>query len=240
MNEPLKRKSVKPLYHQIYDHIHQQIQSGKLVPGDQIPAEMDLIKDYKVARITVRRAITELVSEGVLDRHAGKGTFVSKPKIDRAIVNVTSFSSRMEAIGLHASAKLLSKEIISAPVKIAEELQIPVGSSLLFLNRLRLSDGDPLVLERVYLSLVRFPGLDAMDLENSSLYNLLCEKFNVKPTKSKKTLELVTANPEESRLLYSSVTHPTLFLLRATVYGDDFPIEFAKILLKGDRFRFQI
>lgn len=240
MSDPLKRQSVKPLYHQIYDHLHQQIDSGKLSPGDQIPAEIDLMKEYLVARITVRRAIRELVNEGVLDRHAGKGTFVSKPKIDRALVNVTSFSSRMEAIGLHASAKLISKEIISAPHKIAEELQIPTGSPLLFLNRLRYSNGDPLVLERVYLSLERFAGLDEMDLENISLYNLLSERFSVKPTRSKKTLELVTANAEESRLLNSSVTHPTLFLLRATVYGEDFPIEYVKILLKGERFRFQI
>lgn len=236
----LTRKSIRPLYFQIYDHIQHQIRSGNLVPGDQIPAEMDLMKEYKVARITVRHAISELVNEGVLERKAGKGTFISKPKIDRTLVDVTSFSSRLAAIGLHASAKLLSKELIIAPAKIAEELEVAEGSRLLFINRLRFSDQDPLVLERVYLSLDRFPGLDAMDLENNSLYALLNDKFNVKPVRSKKTLEIVTANLEESRLFASPSPHTPLFLMRTTVYGNDYPIEFAKILMRGDRFRFQV
>lgn len=240
MEVKLKRKSVRPLYFQIYDHIQQQIRSGNLTPGDQIPAEMDLMKEYNVARITVRHAISELVNEGVLERKAGKGTFISKPKIDRTLVNVTSFSSRLEAIGLHASAKLLSQEVIAAPVNIAQELKVEVDSPILFLNRLRLSDGDPLVLERVYLSLTRFPGLENQDLESNSLYNLLKDKYNVTPVNSKKTLEIVTANLEESRLFGASSPHTPLFLLRAVVHGTDHPIEYVKILMRGDRFRFQI
>ncbi len=239
-SEPLMRHSVKPLYHQIYEQLRQEIETGKLKPGDQIPAEMDLMRDYKVARITVRRAISELVNEGVLERLAGKGTFVGKPKIDRELVNVTSFTSRMEAVGLHASSKMVSKEVIEAIANLADELKVKIGSPILFLTRLRFSDGDPLALERVYMSLDRFPGLDDLNLDNTSLYSLLSEKYNIKPIRSKKTLEMVIANPEESRLLKLVISRSPLFLLRTTVYGEHFPIECAKILMRGDRFRFQI
>lgn len=236
----LERKSISPLYMQIYDQLYERIQSGHLKPGDQIPPELELVEELGVARVTVRRAIAELVEEGLLIRHAGKGTFVAKPKIDRELVNVTSFSSRMSAVGLHARAHLVSREVIPATRFLASELVVEPDSPVVSILRVRYTEDEPVSLERVFMSLKRFPELDTISLENISLYDVLAKEYNITPVRSKKLLELAVARPEETELLQLGRSGAPLFLMRTTVYGQEFPIEYAKILMRGDRFRFQV
>jgi GntR family transcriptional regulator len=236
----LKRNSVSPLYTQIYEQLYEQINSGDLKPGDQIPPELNLVEDFGVARVTVRRAIADLVEEGVLVRHAGKGTFVAKPKIERKLVNVTSFSSRMAAVGMHARSHVVSRAVIPATRLLASELDLELDAPVVSILRVRFSDEEPVSLERVYMSLQRFPKLDTISLENISLYDLLEKEYNITPIRSKKLLELAIARPEEAELLHLDRAGAPLFLMRTTVYGQEFPIEYAKILMRGDRFRFQV
>ena len=235
----LERKSVKPLYSQIYDHIYKQIIDGELQPGDQLPAELDLAKQYEVGRVTIRRAIAELVQEGFLGRQAGKGTFVAPRKIERELVNVTSFTERMNAIGMHARSEMISSEVIPVNASIAAELMIAPETPVLLLTRLRYSDDVPVSLERAYISLKRCPGLEDLSLENVSLYQILKDNYNLLPIRSRKTLEITTSTDWESRFL-QILTRTPLFLLRATVYADDGPFEYVKNLMRGDKFRFQI
>ncbi len=235
----LERNSAKPLYSQIYDHIFQMIMDGGLKPGDQLPAEMDLAAQYEVGRITVRRAIAELVQEGYLGRQAGKGTFVAPRKIERELVNVTSFTERMQAIGMHASAELLSLEVIPCTNRLAKELLVEPETPVLLLTRLRSSDDVPVSLERSYISLLRCPGLNKISLEKTSLYQVLKEQYNLTPIRSKKTLELTIASEWEAKRLHILPRTP-IFLLRATVFANDGPFEYVKSLMRGDKFRFQI
>ncbi|MFZ5823929.1 MAG: GntR family transcriptional regulator [Bacillota bacterium] len=235
----LDQKSPKPLYTQLAEHFRGMIETGELKPGDQFPAELDLVQRYGVARITVRHAIADLVSEGLLMRRQGKGTFVAAPKIERALVNVSSFSARLQAAGLQPSAKMLRCEVIPAPERLAKELRIEPEAPVVVFTRLRYSNGEPLALEFSHLSLDRCPGLDEVDLNTQSLYRTLEDRYGLRPTHSRKTLELALARPEEAVALDITSGSP-LFLLRATVLGDSDPIEYVKTLMRGDRIRFQI
>lgn len=235
----LDRDSSKPLYLQIYEELCDFLASGDLKPGDRFPNELELVEKYSVARITVRRAIAEMVQEGRLIRQAGKGTFVATPKIERQLVNVSSFSKRMEALGLQASAQVLETKVVAATPRLSRELDVEIESPVLSLIRLRFSNQMPVAVENSYVSLLACPNLDKVDFNNSSLYEVLDECYGLHPVKSEKTLELTTANAWEAKQLNISQGSP-LFLLRAQVLGEQIPIEYVKILLRADRFRFRI
>lgn len=235
----LNRNSHKPLYLQIYEELCEIIEKGNLKPGDQFPTELELVDRYEVGRVTVRRAITEMVQEGRLVRRAGKGTFVATPKIERQLVDVSSFTERMRSLGLRPSAKVVETQTLPATARLAKELEVQVGSPILALVRLRMSDEIPVALETSYLSLQRCPGLDSLDLDEMSLYELLSGHYGLHPVSSEKTLEIAVANVGEAKHLGVRPGAP-LFLLRARVMGKSEPIEYVKSLLRGDRFRFKV
>jgi GntR family transcriptional regulator len=235
----LSRDSSKPLYLQIYEELCEFVQTGGLKPGDQFPTELELVDRYEVGRITVRRAIAEMVQEGRLVRRAGKGTFVATPKIERQLVDVSSFTERLRALGLQPSARVIEVKTVPATARLARELDVNVDDPILTLVRLRLSNEAPVALETSYLSLLRCPGLDSLDLNQISLYELLGEHYGLHPVSSEKTLELTVANAWEARHLNVRPGAP-LFLLRARVMGESEPIEYVKTLLRGDRFRFRV
>lgn len=235
---PLDRNSSKPLYLQIYEELLDLIESGKFKPGDQFPRELELVERYGVARITVRRAISELVLEGRLIRRAGKGTFVAVPKIERHIVDVSSFTTRMGALGIQARARVLEVRRIPASARLSRELEVQIEAPVLELIRLRYSDTEPVALETSYLSLERCPGLDRIDFSNRSLYEVLKTEYGLEPKSASRSLEITYANEWEAERLNITKTAP-MFLLRAQVNAETVPVEYVKTLLRGDRFRFR-
>ncbi|MCR8632800.1 GntR family transcriptional regulator [Paenibacillus radicis (ex Xue et al. 2023)] len=229
-----------PLYIQLAEQFRELIQSDQLQFGDRFPAEMDLAGEYEVSRITVRKAIEDLVNEGILARKQGKGTFVSKPKIDRELVNVTSFTDRMQARGMTAGARSMDVKVTPASLKMALLLGVPENSEIAEIQRLRLINDEPVSLETSYLSLERCPGIQHEILVDQSLYQILDKKYGLRPAYSSKTLELVYASPSESRLL-NTVKGASMFLMTALVYSEQRQVmEYVKIISRGDRFRFQM
>lgn len=229
-----------PLYAQLLERLRQLIDSGELGPGDQFPTELDLVRDYGIARVTVRRAINELVRDGLLSRSPGKGSFVAAPKIERELVNVASFTSRMQALGAAVASRVVAVEVVPADARLSRLLAVRDGAPVVCIRRVRLANGEPVTIEASHLSLERCPGIDQEDFSRRSLYELLDAKYGLRPALSHKTLELTRAARDESRLLATTPGAP-LFLLTATVLtADSAVMEYAEILCRGDRFRFQI
>lgn len=236
----LTRKGVKPLYSQIYDYLYELIHSGDLPPGSQLPSENELVEKFNVSRITVRHAIAKLEQENLLVRMPGKGTFIAEPKIDRELINILSFTDRMEKIGKSTHSRVISVDVMEkVPERIKRELQIDGGTPVVRIERVRYSGEEAMSIERTCLSLARFPNLEQFDFERNSLYKILEQNYHVKPSYSHKTIEMTYCNSTEAKLL--GITRGScVFLLQGTIYSDKFPVEFVKILLKGNRFRFQI
>lgn len=235
----LNKKSSQPLYEQLYERLVTLLENGEWKPGEQIPPELELVEQFGVARVTVRRALADLVQEGRLVRQAGKGTFVAVPKIERRLMNVSSFTARLEGAGMRAGAHVVATEVLPATHRLAQELDVAEGAPLVAITRVRTSDGEPLALETSYISLDRCPGLDQINLNNVSLYHVLEQRYGLTPVESRRTLEITQASAWEAEELAIAPRAP-LFLMRATVLGQNGPIEHAKILLRGDRFRFQV
>ena len=169
-----------PLHHQVYLDLRSALDNGEWRPGDLLPPERQLAERYGCSLITVRRALTELTRESRIQRTRGRGTTVLPPRIERDFGGTLSFTEEMESRGLDPETRLVAARPESAGEVVAGALRIEPGSPTLYLERLRVAGGEPLLLEQVHLPAERFPGLLASDLERGSLYDLLSSRYGTR------------------------------------------------------------
>ncbi|MCO6559390.1 MAG: GntR family transcriptional regulator [Bifidobacterium sp.] len=183
----LEGNTTIPMYLQLKTSLLAALQSGKYPKGSQIPPEPELCRQYGVSRITVRKAVSELVKDGYLFKKQGKGTFVSGHTIDRQIKYVSGFTDSVEQAGFKATSVLLQRKRIPAPDDVAHYFGIKPETAVLYTKRKRMADGRPVMLENNYFPLERFSFLGTEDL-SGSLYHLLDEKYGIEPIHPKETL----------------------------------------------------
>jgi GntR family transcriptional regulator len=145
--------------------------------GSRLPGERELALDCKVARMTVRRAIDQLIQEQKLERRAGSGTYITYAPIMHEF-RLKSFTEEMTSLGLTPSSKILVFKYVKADSIKAALLSVPIGSVLLKCTRLRLADGVALGVETVFLPTAYFPGIKEVDLRGS-LYQLLLQRYGI-------------------------------------------------------------
>jgi DNA-binding GntR family transcriptional regulator len=146
----LDRYSPVPLYHQMATQIEAAIRSGELEPGDRLPNEIELAEQLQVSRPTLRRAIEELVRRGLLVRKRGFGTQVVQPRNERR-GELSSLFDSLKTRGHNPETKVLRREITPATPQVAEALRISVETPVVAIERLRLSDGEPLAVMHNWL-----------------------------------------------------------------------------------------
>ena len=229
-----------PLHHQVYLDLTAALDSGEFRPGDRLPSERELAKRYGCSLITVRRALMELTREARIERTRGRGTFVLHPRIDRDLVEPLSFNQEMQMRGLDAETRLLAARPESAGVAVATPLGLEPGSPTLYLERLRVADGEPLLLEQVHLPAERFPGLLASDLEHQSLYGILTERYDTPIARVRETFEPVLLHAREAALLDQPRRSPALLVEGLAFTGDGRPVELARTYVRGDRTRYYL
>lgn len=241
----LVQDNIIPLYQQLADIIRTSIVSGELKYGDKIPTEVELSEQYNVSRITVRAAISELVEHGFLVKKQGKGTFVNRPKVQRKIEYLSSFTAACEANGLNVTNEIIKREVIEPELEDKKDLELDDDDKLLYIQRLRYAGGEPLMLENNYFSLKRFNFLLAEDL-NGSLYELLRNKYDINPSDSlnsgidRTTIEIAKAMDEEAALLKVQNGEP-LFYIKTVIYDDkNRPVHIGKQYVIGERYKFVI
>ena len=227
-----------PKYIQIQTSISNWISQGDLNPGDQIPSERALSQQFKVSRMTVRQAISNLVNLGILQRNHGLGTFVAQPKIEHDIGGLVSFTESTLRRGLNPSGKLLEFAHLLADEKLAHSLHVNIGEKLYRLVRVRYANNEPLVLERCYFPCSRFPQIDRYDLENQSMYHIWREQYGIVFGKMRQILEPVVATDYEAHILSVPVGFYCMLVERITFDHEDQPVEYARDVHRGDKSRF--
>lgn len=227
-----------PLYIQIAERLISQIESGDLSPGTQLAPERELSLDLNVNRMTLRRALQVLESQGLLDRRHGIGNFVANSKIDRQMESVFRFSSGMAKRGFTPGTKLISVEVIDAEQKLADDLNIPGYPQIYDILRLRSINQEPVMLESYKVPLNRFPGLQEFDLENRSIYEIFETEYAVKITRTRQSLEPIIATSFEAEILRIARGDPLMLEKRLSYDAENLPVEFGKDRFRGDRFRF--
>jgi GntR family transcriptional regulator len=229
-----------PLHHQVYLDLRSALDAEEWRPGDRLPPERELAERYGCSLITVRRALSELSREQRLERTRGRGTFVLRPRIDRDLAGTMSFTEEMQTRGLDPSTRLVNARREKAGEQVAQALSLEVGAPTLYLERLRIAGGEPLLLEEVHLPADRFPGLLASDLEKNSLYDLLTQRYATRISRLRETLEPVLLPHREARLLERPPRSLALLIEGTAFTTDGTPVEFGRTYVRGDRTRYYV
>lgn len=235
------RSSPLPLYHQLKEYLRTLVDDGILKPGDAVPSERELCARHGISRMTVSKAISTLVNEGVLYREQGRGTFVALPKPSCGFSQLTGFSENMRKAGLPHETRLLSFEEEAASRQLQETLQLPPEDPRIFnILRLRFVEEEPFSLEQVWLPVGRAPGLDAEVLDGQSLYALLRGSYGVQLSYARQTVEPVLSSEFESRMLELKVETPVLLFCRVAYDSRGVPVEYSKCVYRGVRFKYEM
>ncbi len=219
---------------------HQQLRSiltelvtTQLRPGDMLPSERQLCADYGVSRITVREALGSLVSDGLLVRSQGKGTFVAH-RPARSPLHIASFSEDMRRMGLEPSTVVLSVTRETPPAETLQRLGLPPQSPGYHVRRLRLADRVPMSVDDAWYGAGLLPGLDEVDLQ-SSLYEVLARRYGRPIDHAEQTVGAGLAGTELGRLLGIPGTGPVLRFDRVSYSRGD-AVEHARSWYRADRY----
>lgn len=202
--DSVSRQDVRPLYKQVKDRLLALLSDGSVPPMGKLPSERELVEFYGVSRITVRQAMRELVAEGHLRSHPGKG-FYSTGRSARAfeLELLRSFTATAERHGLRPGSLLLGGEIVAADEKLAASLQTKLGEPVVTLRRLRLLDGEPVAIAEDWIVAAKVPDLLTLDWRsgNRSLYDELRQRYGLVPELGETILSSRLADKTEARLL---------------------------------------
>ncbi|MEP9380850.1 GntR family transcriptional regulator [Nocardioides sp. KR10-350] len=209
---------------------------AQLGAGDPLPAERLLASELGVARMTLRRALDDLVVEGRLVRRRGAGTFVAGGKVTQQLT-ATSFSDDMRARGLTPGSRTLGSRRLRAGLMLAGVLAVPPETEVLVVRRLRLADGAPMALEDLHVPTIAVPGLSGEDLDGASFYELLRERYEDPVVAGTQTVEPALADAETAALLDVPVGDPVFRFERTSRARSGRVIEFVRSTYRGDRYR---
>lgn len=224
-------------YHSIRDEILDLI--AELAVGDALPPERTLAPQFDVSRMTLRRAVEELIREGRLVRRHGAGTFVAEPKIAQGLA-VTSFSEDMRQRGAVPSSHTLGVDEIDAGARFGRILEISPSDRVVRVMRLRLADDAPMALETLHVPRSVAPDLDGDALADHSFYELLEGRYGVTLDGGVQTIEATVTDETESEFLEVPVHSPAFLFERTSRATDGRVVEFVRSVYRGDRYTFRV
>ena len=201
-------------------------------PGSPAPSERELVQHFGVARMTVRQALDALVSEGLLERVPGRGTFVARAKID-VQVRLSSYTEEMARRGMQPGSRTLLARMESAGPGVARALEINEGDKVVHWQRLRMADGSPMCIEDAYLADSIIPNFLDQPLPESLYADL--QRRDLMPTWGEDSVDAAAARPEEAELLGIPAGAPVLRIARRAFAGS-IALEVSRSTFRADRY----
>ena len=236
MEKALHADSASPLYRQLMQRIRADIASGIYPVHSRIPSEAELGDTYQVSRVTVRKALAELTREGLLRRMQGKGTYVCAPRLKSNLREITSFHEACLMMGCNPGTKVISVQSLPAEEEVRQSLSL-TGEECVEVIRLRLADGEPVMLETNC-----FPPKYAYLLREKlagSLYHLL-SKRGVEAASGMHEISLCYATAQQAKLLEVEPGTALLQLNQVIFDQNGAPLHTSHQVIRGDRFTFRI
>jgi GntR family transcriptional regulator len=227
----------QPLYHRVYRQIAREIEGGMLTPGDRLPSERWFCDELGVSRATVRRALEELVADGLVESR-GRGSFVTGDALVEPPNTLMSLSELGRSRGLAASARVLDADVRAATIDEAEAFGMAPGAELFELRRVRMLDGLPISIDHNRVPLRLMPDAPELDFANASLYEAL-DRAGHAPARADYELEARGADAPEAELLGLVLGAPVLFATTVAIGEDGRVVDLGRTVYRADRYRFQ-
>lgn len=232
-----------PKYYILKKVLEEKIENEEFPADEPIPSERELLEMYQVSRITVRKAVDELVNEGYLHKIQGKGTYVKTDERSSNLFAITSCTEDVVRMGMKPTKKVMVAELVYANAKRAKALEITQEERVFMLGRILFADQEPLNYTVTFLPEKLFPGIDRHSFDRESLYQVLQEEYGVRLTKARRTIEAILARDEVAEYLDIEEGSP-IILFRCVTYGivngKEIPVENFKCYYRTDKFKFYI
>lgn len=225
-----------PPYLGLRNELRELIRKGKLQPGDRFFSEHELISRYQLSRMTVRRALKCLESEGFLRAEQGRRRVVTSAKVKKNSQALMGFSEDIRRRGMRPHSKLLRLELIVPPVKLAQALSLEEGEKIFRIIRVRFADNAPLAFEISHIPHRFCEDLTRYDLEEGSLYALLEQHYGIHLSYSEEQIRALPARKDISKYLRIPPRFPVLEMKRRVFSDLDCPVELGISLFRGDRY----
>ena len=230
----IDRTSPMPLWAQLEALLKLRLASGEF--SDRFPTDGELVEQYGVSRHTVREAIRHLNTDGILRRERGRGTVVTRTEFEQPLGALYSLFQSIESSGVEQRSQVLRLEE-TTDATIAEQLELTADAKLLFVERLRCADDQPLALDRAWLPMKIAGPLISSNLEHTALYDELERLCGVRPDAGWERIAPILPSPSVRSLLKIRRGEAAFFLERlGTSKGT--PLEWRTTTIRGDRYRF--
>jgi GntR family transcriptional regulator len=230
---PLDEQSSLPLYQQLQRAIRKAIENNLLAPEDALPGEREIAAAFDVSRVTVRKAIDGLVTDGLLVRRHGSGNFIPA-RVHKNFSKLTSFSEDMRARGRAPKSTWLKRSGGTVTPEEALALRLSPGTAVYRFNRIRYADDAPMALEYATIVASALPSLDAVD---TSLYEAL-ERTGHRPARALQRLRAVILTDGQAELLKTKSGEAGLLVERLGSLHDGRAVEFSQSVYRGDIYDF--
>lgn len=230
----------QPLYAQIKQILQHRIEERDYLPGDLIPSEFKLTEEFGVSRITIRQALSQLESEGLVERIQGKGTRVAYPhKIEEHLNKIHTFSEEMEKHGMEVGTKYSHIEWIRADETLANIFKCEAGEYLYKLSRVCTGDSIPLVYSISYFSNIQKMPLDDREY-NKNIYDVLSNFVCERPLRSEESFSAVNATKDIADLLGVDKGAAVLARKRKVIDNRNRTLVYVQAYYPGERYLYKI
>lgn len=238
--EPIELQPGRARHEQVSEWLRSQIEEGVYRPDDRLPSENELGERFGTSRITVRRALQTLESEGLIYRRQGLGSFVQKPRLRHALVRLTDFTQDMERAGLEASSRIVFHAPVKAESHIAAVLGVETGSMVVRLDRIRMGDSEPVAFDRTWMPLLYAQLLEGRDLSHETIYHILERDYGIPVLRGRYRIEAVNADAEIAPALQIPRGRALLLLERTSFTVGDKSVYYQRRYYRNDRVAFEL
>lgn len=227
-----------PKYYQIYEHLVDEIRSGRFAEGDRFQSDNELTARYQVSRGTIREALRLLFQQGYLVREQGKGTFVTYRKIQQDPDYLIGFTELMKRNNIHPSARIIEQKITEPGERVSGIMMLQSHERAVRIVRLRMGDNEPLVIERSFFNYGLFAPLLTKDLENNSIFELLYRHTSTELGDAFQRIEAMSAGKSEHELLNVPLATPLLLMKRLIKTSTGICFQYSEDVYRSDRITF--
>ena len=234
------RVAQMPMYSRIREALRERILDGTYGAHQQLPTEGDLTQAFKVSRITVRQALSDLQKEGLLFKIRGKGSFVAKPKAFQDLARLQGFGEAMHRHGYETYNKLIALRYVRAPKAVAAALGLRGAPSVCELRRVRFLNRAPISLDVSYVPRELGERLEKEDLATRDLFAIMENDYGIALGDADLSVEATTADQSLGRLLEIEEGSPILRIERLTRTAAGAPLDFEYLYYRGDAFQYRL
>lgn len=217
------------------------LRTAELTVGDKLPPESEVAKFFGVSRMTLRQALAELATRGLLERIPGRsgGTFIIEPTIECDLTGLTGFTEQLRRADIKARARVVTARTVPAHRQVAQALAIERQAPVHEIVRIRLADKLPLAVEHSWFPAEVFPDLLSRRL-TGSLYRLLTRQYGQRPHTAIEYLEPATVTAVEAEQLGVQTGVAVMRIERTARTAAGLPVEYASDLFRPDRIRISV